>query len=140
MFFEANGLSWLNFKHICTDGDPAMVGAKGGFVTIVKSEWPHVTSSHCSLHQYALATKTLPTPLMEVMDVALKVINFIRANAKNHRLFQILAKEMGAKHLELLYHTFISYCRLYELKGEVETFLLEKGNNFHVEFRNTDSS
>lgn len=64
-FFEANGLSWINFKHICTDGAPAMVWAKGGFVTLVKNEWPHVTSSHCSLHRYALATKT--TPLMEVM-------------------------------------------------------------------------
>ena len=57
-FFKANGLSWLNFKHICTVGAPAMVGAKGGFVTLVKNEWPHVMSSHCSLHRHTLATKT----------------------------------------------------------------------------------
>ena len=108
-FFEANGLSWINFKHICTDDAPAMVGAKGGFVTLVKNEWPHVMSSHCSLHRYALATKTLPTPLMKVMDVAVKVINFIRGRAKNHRLFQILTEEMGAKHLGLLYHTKVRW-------------------------------
>ena len=144
-FFEANELSWLNFKHICTDGAPAMVGAKGGFVTLVKNEWPRVTSSHCLLHRYALATKTLPTPLMEFMDVAVKVINFICARAKNHRLFQILAKEMGAKHLGLLYHTKVRWLsrgkclsQLYELKGEVEIFLLENENNFHMEFRNTE--
>ncbi|CAM1328904.1 Uncharacterised protein r2_g3807 [Pycnogonum litorale] len=35
-----------------------MVGVRGGFVTLVKNEWPHVTSSHCSLHRYALASKT----------------------------------------------------------------------------------
>ena len=104
-FFETNGLSWLNFKHVCTDGGPAMVGAKGRFVSLVKNEWPHVTSSHCLLHRYALATKTLPTPLMEVMDVAVKIINFIRVRAKTHQLFQILAKKMGAKHLGLLYQT-----------------------------------
>ena len=72
-FFEANGLSWLNFKHICTDSAPAMVGAKRGFVTLVKNKWPHVTSSHCLLHRYALATKTLPMPLMEVMICMRKV-------------------------------------------------------------------
>ena len=105
-FFKANGLSWLNFKHICTDGAPAMVGAKGGFVTLEKNEWPHVTSSHCLLPRYALATKTLPRPLMEV---AVKVINFIYARAKNHQLSQILAKEMGAKHLGLLYHTKVRW-------------------------------
>ena len=108
-FFEANGLSWLNFKHICTDGAPAMVGAKGGFVTLVKNEWPRVMSSHCLLHRYALATKTLPMSLMEVMDVVVKVINFICAKAKNHQLFKILAKEMGAKYLGLLYHTKVRW-------------------------------
>ena len=58
-FFEANELSWQNFKHICTDGAPAMIGIKSGFVTLVKNEWSHVTSSHCSLHLYTLASKTL---------------------------------------------------------------------------------
>ena len=47
--FEANELSWQNFKHICTYSAPAMIGVKSGFVTLVKKEWPHVTSSHCSL-------------------------------------------------------------------------------------------
>ena len=93
-FFEADGLGWQNFKHICTDGAPAMLGVRGGFVTLVKNGCPHVTSSHCSLHRYALASKTLPPRLMEVMDVAVKVINFIRARAKNHRLFQLLATEI----------------------------------------------
>ena len=92
-FFEANDLSWLNFKHICTDGAPAMRGAKAGFVALVKKDWPHITSSHCSLHRYALATKTLPKVLMKVMNIAIKVINFIRGRAKNHRIFQVLTKK-----------------------------------------------
>ena len=45
-FFQTNELSWQNFKHICTDGAPAMIGVKSGFVTLVKNQW----SSHCSLH------------------------------------------------------------------------------------------
>lgn len=144
-FFEANGLGWQNFKHICTDGAPAMVGVKGGFVTLVKKEWPHVTSSHCSLHRYALASKTLPSSLMKVMDDAVKVINFIRARAKNHRLFQILTKEMGAEHVRLLFYTNVRWLsrgkclsRLYELRVEVEIFLRENKNNLHAHFQNEE--
>ena len=102
-FFKANKLSWQNFKHICTDGAPAMIGVRRGFVTLVKNEWPHVTSSHCSLHRYALASKTLHPRLMEVMDVAVKVINFICSRAKNHRLFQLLAEEVGAQHVDFCF-------------------------------------
>ena len=36
--FEANELSCQNFKHIYTDGAPAMIGAKSGFVTLVKNK------------------------------------------------------------------------------------------------------
>ena len=44
-FFEASELSWQNFKHICADGAPAMIGVQSGLVTLEKNEWPHVTSS-----------------------------------------------------------------------------------------------
>ena len=37
-FFEANKLSWKNFKHICTDSAPAMIGVKSEFVTLVKNQ------------------------------------------------------------------------------------------------------
>ena len=85
-FFEANELSWQNFKHICTDGATKMIGVKSGFVTLVKNECLHVTSSHCLLHRYILPSKILYLHLMEVMDVAVKVINFIRLRAKIPRL------------------------------------------------------
>ena len=104
-FFKTKKLSWQNFNHISTDGAPAMIGVKSGFVTLVKNKWPRVTSLHCSLHRYTLASKTLPQHLMEVMDVAVKVINFIRSRAKNYRFFQGLAKEMGAQHVGLLFYS-----------------------------------
>ena len=107
-----------------------MIGVKSGFVTRVKNEWPHVTSSHCSLHRYTLASKTLPLHLMEVMDVAIKVINFICLRAKNHRLFRLLAKEMAAQDVGLLFYTKVRrlsrgkcLSRLCELKNDVKIFL-----------------
>ena len=144
-FFETNELSWQNFKHICTDGASAMIGIRGGFVTLVKNEWPHVTSSHCSLHRYALALKTLPPQLMKVMDVSVKVINFIRSRGKNHRLFQVFAKEMGAKHVGLLLYTKVRWLsrgsclhRLYELRNEVEVFLQESESKVHAQFHSEE--
>ena len=100
-----------NFKHICTDGAPAMIDVKSGFVTLIKNEWPHVTSSHCSPHQYTVASKILPLHLMEVMDVAAKVINFTRLRGKNHRLFQLLTKEMKRNMLDFCFTTKSVDCR-----------------------------
>ena len=106
-----------------------------------------MTSSYCSLHQYTLASKTLPLHLMEVMDVAVEVINFIRSRAKNHRLFQLLAKEMEAQHVGLLFYTRTKVrwlsrdkclSRLYELKNKVEIFLRENKNNLLVQFHNEE--
>ena len=82
-FFDANELSWQNFKQICNYCAPAMIGVKSEFITLVKNEWPHVSFSHCSLHRYFLASKTLPLHLMEVMEVAVKMINFIRSKKKS---------------------------------------------------------
>ena len=104
-----------------------------------------LTSSHRSLPRYTLASKTLPLHLMEVMDVAVKVIDFICSRAKNHRLFQLLAKEIGAQHVVLLFYTKIHWLlrgkclsRLYEFKNEVEICLRENKNNLHVQCHNEE--
>ena len=140
-FFEANKLSWKKFKHICTDDAPAIIGVKSGFVTLVKNEWLHVTFLHSSLHRYTLASKTLPLHLMEVLEAAVKVINFILSRARNHRLFQLLAKEIGLQHVGLLFYTKVRWLSrgkclslLYELKNEVEIFLQENKNSLRFQF------
>ena len=73
VFFEAKELSWQNFQHICNEVLQRWFASNEGL-------------SHCSLHRCTLALKTLPLYLMEVIDVAVKAINFIRLWAKYHRL------------------------------------------------------
>ena len=145
LFFAANELSWQNFKHICTDDAPEVIGVKSGLVTLMKNKWPYVTSSHCSLHRYILAfvAKNLPLHLIEVMADAVKVINFICSRAKNHLLFHFLAKEIGTQYVGLLFYTKVRWLprskwlfRLYELKNEVEIFLQENKTTLHVQFHN----
>ncbi|XP_066981922.1 protein FAM200C-like [Macrobrachium rosenbergii] len=79
--------------YICTDGAPAMIGHKSRFTTLMKEKVPHVSSSHCVLHQHALASKTLPVSLKEVLDSTVKTVNFIHARPLNHRIFKALCRK-----------------------------------------------
>ncbi|XP_076047372.1 protein FAM200C-like [Oratosquilla oratoria] len=75
-----------------------MVGKIPGFVAMVKDKAPHVLTTHCVLHRQALASKTLPKKLKEVMGVVVQTVNYIRGRALNHRLFQIFCDEIGPEH------------------------------------------
>ena len=37
-FFEKEGLKWDKLVGVCTDGAPAMLGSRSGFVTLVKQK------------------------------------------------------------------------------------------------------
>ena len=63
----------------------------------------------------------------------IECVNFIRARALNHRLFKVLCDQMGSEHPVLLYHTEVRWLsrglvlsRVFELCGEIETFLRER--------------
>ncbi|XP_076043697.1 zinc finger BED domain-containing protein 5-like [Oratosquilla oratoria] len=129
-FFQENQLSWESLVGVCTDGAPAMRGLRSGFVTKVKERNPSVMSTHCILHQEALASRTLPVEMMDVLNVAIKIVNFVKAGALNSRLFKLLCKDMESEHEALLFHTNVRWLskgnmlgRLYELREEVEIFL-----------------
>ncbi|XP_076065126.1 protein FAM200C-like [Oratosquilla oratoria] len=78
-FFQENQLSWESLVGVCTDGAPAMRGLRSGFVTKVKERNPSVMSTHCILHREALASRTLPVEMMDVLNVAIKIVNFVKA-------------------------------------------------------------
>ncbi|XP_076049506.1 zinc finger BED domain-containing protein 5-like [Oratosquilla oratoria] len=128
-FFQENQLYWESLVGVCTDGAPAMRGLRSGFVTKVKEKYPSVMSTHGILHREALASRTLPVEMMDVLNVAIKIVNFVKAGALNSRLFKLLCKDMESEHEALLFHTNVRWLskgnmlgRLYELR-EVEIFL-----------------
>ena len=110
-----------------------MLGNKSGFAALVKNEAPNVTVTHCMLHRHALPEKTLPLTLKEVLSDCVKVVNFIRSRAINHRIFKALCRELGSDYEVLLYHSEVRWLsrsevlkRLQKLKQEVSLFLKNK--------------
>ena len=69
----------------------------------------------------------------------------MHSQGKNHRLFQVLAKEMGTKHVGLLLYTKVRWLLrgscfhwLYELRNEVEAFLQESKSKVHAQFHSEE--
>ncbi|XP_068224835.1 zinc finger BED domain-containing protein 5-like [Palaemon carinicauda] len=80
--------------------------------------------------RFVSASRTLPDEMRDVLNVAIKVVNFIKSGALNSRLFKLLYKDMDSEHEALLFHTNIRWLskgnmleRLYELREEVIIFL-----------------
>ena len=59
-FLRENSIACNKVGSICTDGAPAMIGHRSGFVALIKQVAPYIVSNHCAVHKYALACKTLP--------------------------------------------------------------------------------
>ena len=76
-FFKDNNLSWDMVSAVCSDGAPVMLGRKSGFGALVKADAPHIIVTHCILHRHALATKTLPPKLAEVLKIVVECVNYV---------------------------------------------------------------
>ena len=104
-FFEKEELDWGKFVHVCTDGALAMLGARSGFTKLLKQKNPKVVT----LHQEALASRTMPQPLKEVLDRAIRLGNFVKARALNTQLFWWLCQDMESDYKELLFHIAVHW-------------------------------
>jgi hypothetical protein len=95
-FFSKQNFDWKEKLHtLCPDGAPEMLANTSGFATLVKKEAPHFVATHCFLYRHALATKTLPITLKDVLSTAIKLITFTSSRSLNHRIFNRFCQEMG---------------------------------------------
>ena len=140
-FLKENGIKWAKFESLYTDGAPAMMGKRSGFVALVKEKCSNVIVTHCVLHRHALATNTLTKELGDVMAIIVATVNFIHARALNHRLFQVFCEYIGAAYTHLLYYTEVLWLswgqvlnHVFQLHKEIEIFPSEKGNNLMDNF------
>lgn len=130
------------YKLVCitTDGAPAMTGNKNGFVALCRAneEFPSFFSFHCIIHQQVLCSKVLNTE--EIMGIATKIVNSIRARSLQRRLFQLqLEDRESAEHTDLVLHTDVRWLsrgkfleRFQELLPEITAFLDERGDDTQI--------
>uniref|UniRef100_A0A8D8TWW8 Zinc finger BED domain-containing protein 5 n=1 Tax=Cacopsylla melanoneura TaxID=428564 RepID=A0A8D8TWW8_9HEMI len=106
-----------------------MEGCYSGLRARVAEVAPNMKWTHCCIHRQSLASKPLPLDLKNVLDEAVKIVNFIKASDTKSRLFTLLCREMDSLHSTLLFHTEVRWLsrgkvltRLFELRNEVSLF------------------
>ena len=140
-YFKKWDLKWENLCSVCTDRAPAMIGARSGFAKKVKELALGATSVHCMIHRQALASRTLPSDLQSALDVAIKMVNFVKKSALSTRLFSNLCKDMLADYTTLLYHTNVRWLskgnmlsRVFQLREELAEFFVRQRHEFATYF------
>ena len=131
-FFRDNDFSWNMVCTICSDGAQAMLWQKSGFGALVEVDAPHITVTHCFLHRHALATKTFPSKLAEVLTIVMECVNYVRNSALKHRIFKEVCNEMGSEFEVLLYYSKVWWLsrgkvlnRVFVLRVGLAVFLRE---------------
>ena len=71
-FFDKENITWASLCGVCTDGAPAMLGAKSEFQTLVKNKAPNLVTTHCIIYRKALTSKTFQTILNALLRWSLK--------------------------------------------------------------------
>ncbi|XP_039258064.2 protein FAM200C-like [Styela clava] len=84
-YFDSNAIKWENIVGICTDGAPAMLGSRSGFVSRMKQRSPIAIGTHCVIHREALASRTLPPALDDKLAVVIRIVNFVKATPVKSR-------------------------------------------------------
>ena len=143
IFFRDNDLSWDMVSAVCSDGALVMLGQKSGFCSLIKAGAPHITQ--CVLHRHALATKTLPPKLAEVLKIVVECLNYVRNSALKHRIFRELYIEMGSEFEVLLYHSNVRWLsrgkvlnRVFVMRVELTLFLREHQHCHADYFKNSE--
>uniref|UniRef100_A0A8C0H0I0 Zinc finger BED domain-containing protein 5 n=1 Tax=Chelonoidis abingdonii TaxID=106734 RepID=A0A8C0H0I0_CHEAB len=98
-------INWEKCIDVCTDDARAMIGKMKAAVTRIISVAPESTKSHCILQRQALAVKKIPAYLKIMLDEAVQIINVVKSQPLQSRLFKILCEEKGSQHKTLLLHT-----------------------------------
>ena len=132
VFFESHALDWKQFVGICTDGALSMIGDKSVFKGLVTNVASHVSFTHCLIHCFALAMKTLPSGLQEVLQDVVKIVYHISANATRSRLFAVFCEEVGSDYKVLLLHTevrWLSRGKILNRFLQLRAIFLEKERN-----------
>jgi len=110
-----------------------MTGSLSGLTVRIKEVAQECEATHCVIHREMLASRKISPELHSVFHDIVKMVNLIKAHARNTRLFEHLREDIDAEHKCLLLHTDVrrvsrekSLNRVFELREPLQRFLLEK--------------
>ena len=86
-----------------------MTGKISGFKAEVKKVCPDAKHIHCIIHREHLVFRHMCSELTKVLNEVMSIVNFVKRNALNTRLFSILCKEMNSMHGNLLILKYDDY-------------------------------
>lgn len=122
-----------------------MVGKNNGFIQQLKQTISYsLIQFHCIIHQQVLCAKQGLKTFSSVMQVVIKVINFINARALNKREFSQLLEEVKCQYSGVLTYNNVRWLScgqvlhwFVNLLEEIKLFLNEKNNSYDelVEYR-----
>jgi len=100
---------------------------------ITDSDFPNFHAYHCIIHQQTLCSNIQHEELDLVKKAVVKIVNFVRANAFNHRQFRALLSEYESNYTNLILHTDVRWLsrgkvltRMNNVIEELKVFLREK--------------
>ena len=96
-----------------------------GFGTLLKTNAPHITVTHCLLHRHVLATKTFTPKLEEVLKIVVEYVNYVRNNAMKQRIFKELCNEISSVFEVLLYYSSVWWLSQEKMLNRVFTLRVE---------------
>lgn len=137
-YFNERSIDLKKVFSVCTDGCPSMLGRNIGFVQLLKNHLGNdsLLSFHCIIHQESLAVK-FGEYFSCVMKTVVTIVNFIRSNELNHRMFQEFLKELTSQYGDVLYHTEVRWLskgkvleRFFSIRHEITLFLATKKKEY----------
>ncbi|KAL4148669.1 hypothetical protein QTP88_002841 [Uroleucon formosanum] len=144
-FMDHNNIKWENCLGVCTDGARAMSGQYGGLQALIRQKAPEMIWTHCLIHREALASQNISCSLNCVLEIVIKVVNYVKTRPVKARFFQKLCEEMGAEHTTLLFYCNSRWLskgnvlsRVFELRQELYSYLNEESYNNSKMFVDSD--
>ena len=78
-YFHEKYMKWEKIVGVCTDGAPAMLGCRSGFIARTKQMYPDVVGTHFVIHREALASKTLPAAIKNKLAIIIRIVKQVRS-------------------------------------------------------------
>ena len=119
-----------------------MSGCFNGLRALVQGVAPLARWTHCSIHREALALQQLSSDLSEVLEIVVKILNFVKTRLLKVQFFQRLCDKLGVEHNCLLFYCNSRWLskgkvlfRVYELRSETIIFLKEEKHSLVTTFK-----